>query len=217
MGSVKVLQFQCVQENQEKSGYIHNLLIRLFQLPIATYPVRIFINISYSFVACPRDECDEDFELRVSYNGPDLSSFTKDDIMPDHCIRNSDMNMNGTKHFHIDPDQSVDGFFLALRSRFKGGCVNVTRVLVYQHECPGHDRQAIGLVRRPATQAPIAGTVPVTPENSNHTAASVPNLLRCTSDGVWLNDQTHCACNKGYKLTVEGENCEGKHIKCICH
>ena len=182
-----------------------------------TYPVRIFINISYSFLACPRDDCEEDFELRVSYNGPDLSSF-KDDIMPDHRIRNSDMNMNGTKHFHIDPDQSVDGFFLALKSRMKGVCVNVSRVLVYRHECPGHDQLAVGLVRRPATQAPVTGNEPVTPqcaENSNHTAASMPNLLVCTSDGVWINDQTQCACNKGYKPTEDGENCEGKHIKCI--
>ena len=50
-------------------------------------------------------------------------------------------------------------------------CQCVQSAIVYRHECPGHEKLSIGLSRRPATQAPVSGTVPAMPycvENSNH-------------------------------------------------
>lgn len=177
------------------------------------YPVRIFINISYTFLPCPRRHCDSDFELEISHTDSEQDSFSKHGIEPDHRLR--DTTSNGTKQFFIDFDERMDGFFLALKSKMKGVCVNVSRVFVYRHECPGHDRHNIGLVRRPSTQAPIEGNVSVKSqcaENSNFTDMSMPDLLVCTSNGKWLNDQTQCVCNEGYEQIDNNFNCESKHI-----
>ena len=79
--------------------------------------------------------------------------------MPDNHIVSE--TSSGTKQFFFDSNTSVAGLFLALTS--VGACVTVSRVLVYHYECPGHDRLSTGLERRPATQAPVNGSVSVTP------------------------------------------------------
>ena len=89
-------------------------------------------------------------------------------------------------------------------------CINVSRVLVYRHECPGHEKLSTGLERRPATQAPVSGRVSAIPgcaENSNHSKDSRPERLVCTAEGNWLNDNTHCVCDIGYSR--DGDKCEG--------
>ena len=79
--------------------------------------------------------------------------------------------------------------------------MTVSRVLVYRYECPGHDRLSVGLVRLPPTQAPVSGSVSVTPycaENSHFPSFSNPTTLRCSSEGFWFNGQTVCECDTGF-------------------
>ena len=157
------------------------------------YPVRVFVNITYSFMGrCPGEgqDCDNSFELLLG---------TNDGIMPDHRIHDS--TPSGTQHFYFDSSPNNDRFVLRLRSRGGGVCVTVSRVLVYRYECPGHDRQPTGLTHRPATQAVFDRNVSVTPhcaENSHHSEFSRPDLLICTPEGSWINDLTHCVCDQGY-------------------
>ena len=144
--------------------------------------------------------------------------------MPDNHIVSE--TSSGTKQFFFDSNTSVAGLFLALTS--VGACVTVSRVLVYHYECPGHDRLSTGLERRPATQAPVNGSVSVTPycaENSHFTDISAPHHLVCTSKGTWENDLTHCECNTGYSKDEDGPKCEGIIIQngttvcvmfCVC-
>ena len=177
-----------------------------------TYPVRIFVNITYSFMDCPRPKCDDNFELLLAnypYHGTSYS-YGEDGIMPDNSIQNTSGVSSGTKQFFFDSETSVARIFLALRSY--DACVTVSRVLVYRYECPGHDRLSTGLERRPATQAPVNGSVPVTPhcaENSHFTDISAPHHLVCTSKGTWENELTHCECNTGYSKDEDRLMCEG--------
>ena len=82
--------------------------------------------------------------------------------MPDNSIQQNTSGVSsGTKQFFFDSETSFAGIFLVIQS-FEA-CVTVSRVLVYHYECPGHDRLSTGLERRPATQAPVNGSVSVTP------------------------------------------------------
>ena len=170
------------------------------------YPVRVFVNITYSFMTCPEGrDCDHDFELLISRN---YEQYTGDGIMPDRHIR--DTTASGTQHFYFDVGVDEGGFNLALKSRRKGVCVTVSRVLVYRHECLGLKQQTAGLTRRPATQAPVNDTVSVIPycaEHSHHAEFSMPQTLRCTAEGVWENDLTVCECDWGYYR--DGVVCKG--------
>ena len=170
------------------------------------YPVRVFVNITYSFMTCPEGrDCDHDFELLIARN---FGQYTGDSIMPDRHIR--DTTASGTQHFYFDVGVDEDVFHLALRSRRNGVCVTVSRVLVYRHECPGHEQQTAGLTRRPATQAPVNDTVSAIPycvENSHHSEFSMPQTLRCTAEGVWEKDLTICECDWGYYR--DGVVCKG--------
>ena len=136
------------------------------------YTVRVFVNITYSFMTCPEGrDCDHDFELLIARN---IGQYTGDSIMPDRHIR--DTTASGTQHFYFDVGVDEGGFDLALRSRPKGVCVTVSRVLVYRHECLG---QPTGLTRRPATQAPVNDNVSAIPycvENSHPTDLATDSL-----------------------------------------
>ena len=177
------------------------------------YPVRVFVNITYSFMGhSPEEEqnCDDNFELLLGTLENDEISYSSNVIEPDHRILNN--TLSGTQHFYFDSSPNNDRFVLRLRSRGGGVCVTVSRVLVYRHECPGHEHLSTGLARRPATQAAIDGDVSVTPhcaENSNHSDISIPDILICTPEGLWLNDQTHCVCDQGYDNQEDSNKCEG--------
>ena len=161
------------------------------------YPVRIFVNISYSYMDCPtRTPCNYDLQLEMNSGGSPLSA---DGIMPDSRIRDGD-GSEMQFYFDLDPHEN-DLFHLVLVSRPMTYCVTVSRVLVYRYECPGHERQSAGIARHPATQAPVNETVSVTSqcaENAHHTELSQPNSLFCSSEGKWNNDQTVCECDWGY-------------------
>ena len=168
------------------------------------YTVRVFVNITYSFMTCPEGrDCDHDFELLIARN---FSQYTGDSNMPDRHIR--DTTANGTQHFYFNVGVDEDVFDLALKSRRKGVCVNVSRVLVYRHECPGHEQQRTGLTRNPATQAPVNDNVSAIPycvENSHPTY--MPQQLICTAEGEWMNGNLHCECDLGYYK--DGYVCKG--------
>ena len=171
------------------------------------YPVRVFVNITYSSLACPRMMCDPDFELHIAHSN--MNDYSKDGIMPTHRIAYSpDTAASVKEHFYFDLSEAADGFYLGLKSRPKGVCVNVSRVLVYHYECP---QLSVGLTRLPATQAPVSGAVFAIPgcaENSNHSNISKPEGLLCTFKGNWLNyDQIHCVCDIGYSR--DRDKCEG--------
>ena len=147
------------------------------------YPVRVFVNITYSFMTCPEGrDCDHDFELLISRN---FGRYTGDSIMPDRHIQ--DTTASGTQHFYFDVGVDEGGFNLALKSRRKGVCVTVSRVLVYRHECLGRKQQTAGLTRRPATQAPVNNTVSSIPycvENSHPTDLATDSFTSVTQTPV---------------------------------
>ena len=178
-----------------------------------TYPVRVFVDITYSFMPCPEGrDCDDDFELRryvTNSQQPEFNaqSFTANGIMPDNRIR--DRTASGTQQFSFDLSEDEDGFYLGLKSRHNGVCVTVSRILVFLIECP---TAAVGLARYTATQAPVTGTVSSVSkcaENAHHTETSRLDTLECTPGGVWQNDQTSCECDLGYFRY--NAVCEGKY------
>ena len=163
------------------------------------YPVRVFVTlyVSYLFLNCSEErECDDDLELQVTkYTDNTVTFFIQSEVLPDKRTLIQDTIQY---HFHFDLTEGMDVFALLLISREVGTCINVSRALVYRHECP---QTSMGLSRRPATQAPVNGTVSVMPycaENSHHSEMSRPELLVCNAEGNWLNDQTHCICDLGY-------------------
>ena len=101
-----------------------------------------------------------------------------------------------------------------------GVCLTISRVLVYRHECPDHERLSTGLDCRPATQSAIDKNVPVTAqcaENSHHSEWNRPDHLMCTPRGDWLNDQTHCVCDLGYSNDDEPDKCESNESECFSY
>ena len=172
------------------------------------YPVRVFVNITYSSVVCPPSSCEGDIELRIAHST--MSDFSRDGLMPNNRIILQNTTASTTQQFYFDISEVENGFFLVLISHSKGVCVTVSRVLVYRYECPGQEQLSTGLTRRPATQAPVSGRVLVMPycaENSRHSDTSRPEYLVCNSEGHWFNDQTHCVCDIGYSR--DGDKCEG--------
>ena len=167
------------------------------------YPVRIHIDITYSFTECPKPGCD--VELHVE-NHPEGFSFG--DGVIKH-IESTNETFNGTKKFNFDSSSLSTGFNLTLIS--PEGCVTVSRVLVYRYECPGHDRQpTVHLGRRPATQAPVTGFERVTSycaENSNFTGQKSLIHLKCSSFGHWSGAALFCMCDVGF--SKNGNICEG--------
>ena len=178
-----------------------------------TYPVRVFVDITYSFVPCPEErDCDHDFELHryvTNFEQPEFNPqlFTDRGIMPDSRIQ--DRTTSGKQQFYFDLSEDEDGFYLGLKSRRKGVCVTVSRILVFLFECP--TTTVAGLARYTATQAPINGTVSSMSEcaeNAHHTETSKLDTLECTTAGKWQNDQAVCECDLGYLR--DGSVCEGK-------
>ena len=183
-----------------------------------TYPVRVFVNITYSFMPCPEGRvCDHDFELHryvTNSQQPEFNpqSFTDHGIMPNHRIQDS--TANGTQQF-FDLSEDEDGFYLGLKNRLNGVCVTVSRILVFLHECP---TTVVGLARYTATQTPVRGTassISECAENAHHIEFSRPDELECTSVGVWQNDQAKCDCNLGYYR--DSTVCKGKFTDSITY
>ena len=175
------------------------------------YPVRVFVTlyVSYPFLNCSEErECDDDLELQsVLYTDSGQTFFIQSRVFPDSRTFIQDTIQY---HFHLDLTERMDIFGLSLISREGDTCVNVSRVLVYRHECPGHERQSTGLTRRPATQAPVNGTVSALPfcvENSHPSEMSELEPLMCTAEGEWMNDGPQCVCDVGYYN--DGPTCKG--------
>jgi hypothetical protein len=149
-----------------------------------TYPVRIFINITYSFMECQMANCVGDLELQTA--SEHYNVYDGDSIMPDNHVQNTKGASSGTKQFFFDSEPWIYQFSLALISR--NSCVNVSRVLVYRYECPGHDRlPTTDLLHRRATPAPVSGSVVARSNNAEFCDVTIPyKTLMCTSQGVWL-------------------------------
>ena len=169
-----------------------------------TYPVRIFVNITFS-TNCSTSECATQLSVK------DTSSSTS--IFPDTDLLIEDPGSDH-KQFYFDVNQNeFDSFRLTLQSPDSDGCTTVSRVLVYRHECPGPERLDTGLSVLPSTQAPVNGSVPATPfcvENASSTVSSRLDTLKCNSEGVWINDQTNCQCNAGFFRV--GNACKGQSL-----
>ena len=178
-------------------------------LPTAdTYPVRIFVNITFS-TNCSTSECAST-QLSVRNTSSSTSTTV---ILPDTDLLIEDPGSDH-KQFYFDVNQNeFDSFRLTLQSPDSDGCTTVSRVLVYRHECPGPERLDTGLSVLPSTQAPVNGSVPATPfcvENASPAVGSRLNELKCNSEGVWINDQTNCQCNVGF-FRVENV-CKGQSL-----
>ena len=182
----------------------------------AEYPVRVFVklNVTYPSLNCSEEsECDGDLKLRITMLIDSSTFITQSDVFKDNRTLIKDTIQY---QFHFDLREGMDVFRLILISRDGDACVSVSRVLVYRHECPGQEKQSTGLTRRPATQAPVSGTVSAMPycvENSHHSEVSKPELLVCTSEGEWMNDRTDCVCDRGYY--EDGPICKGTIMQLI--
>ena len=79
--------------------YIYSKKISISVPAPDNYPVRVFVNITYSFMTCPEGrDCDHNFELLIARNFSQLL-YTEDSIMPDCHIR--DTTASGTQHFYV--------------------------------------------------------------------------------------------------------------------
>ena len=146
---------------------------------------------------CP-SRCSNYIYLRVIYSDRNFS---------DTYIKNTSEASSDTKHIFFDLPTFVTGFDLELLTA-EATCINVSRVLVYRYECPAQIRP----LYRPATQAPVNGSVLVTPNFTNicFSGFAVVSTLTCTSEGKWLE------CDPGdnefeYELMCKGktlESCE---------
>ena len=160
------------------------------------YPVRVFVNITYSMTCSNVTDCESDIELQV--RKPSTNQILMSYTMPDnhHLL---DTTASGTQQFYFDSNEKVNMFVLTLMiSRSNNTCVNVSRVLVYRHECP---QQSIGLTHLPAIQAPISSETvlffPPCAENS-HFSLQGRSVPQCTSEGKWSNNYEYCYCNMKY-------------------
>ena len=171
-----------------------------------TYPVRVFVNITY-FINCSTTEsaCGTNFLLQVK----DDSNNT---LLEDNLDQS---NRSRVQQFHFDliPNKTENFRLLLVSPPNSSGCIRVSRVLVYRNECPGHERRPLPqpLVRRPSVQAPVNGSVSVTSsycaENSHPGKNSNPQDLTCTAEGTWFNDGVDCECDEGFYM--DGTVCRG--------
>jgi hypothetical protein len=173
------------------------------------YSVRIYLNITYSFLDCEKCD-DEGLQLKIAhYTNGTRYSYSEEGIMPDNYINYARQPPpSHTKRFFFDSEPPSDSFFLALKDGPGTFCVEVSRVLVYRYECPG--RQT-GLAYLPASQAPVNEPVQVTPycaENSDFSETSNPDILSCTSEGTWDDVVLQCMCDPGYTEDESGTKCK---------
>ena len=94
------------------------------------YPVRIFVNITYSFMSSypGRIGCDDDFELQVGNMKDGEMSYSDNGIMPDHRIQ--DTTLSGTQHFYFDSSQGEDNFVLRLKDPPRGVLIFIVLILL---------------------------------------------------------------------------------------
>ena len=179
-----------------------------------TDPVRIYVNVTYSFTECRgmmQKHCDVELFLANQSNGVS-SSYSRGGIMPDNLIASS--VSSGTKQFFFDSHTSVTGFLLALRS--VEACVTVSRVLVYHYECPGSDTlPPTSLLCRPTTPAPVSSgqirlVKPYCADNAHLRNETL--TIVCSSNGRWYDGKARCECDSGYREDEEGTTCKGRHI-----
>ena len=187
-----------------------------------TYTVRVYVNITYTFLSCRvRANCREEFLLQnyitnseqQSLTCSQNSQFSGSAIMPSNIIRKSSNSETSTaRYFNMTADQ--DGFYFAVQDigsdDLRGTCAAISKLIIYRHECRA---QAVGLVRYPATQAPASGTVSVTTQCVPNAQKSSSSLdVMCSSDGYWGSERPTCQCNVGYQTATNGDGnqvCEG--------
>ena len=198
-----------------------------------TYTIRVFVNVTYTFMTCLESNmCNRQFKiLKYITNSPqrrsacsDTGLYSGSGIMPNNTILRG-IDMVATDQRYFDMSTSQDEFYLALHDfsrntsqyHLRGTCVNIYRLIVYRHECPA---QAVGLVRYPATQAPVSGTVSVQTQCVDNAHGSSSSLsVRCDSDGHWSSGSPECECDLGYREVTQNSSqvCEGKWCDLLCY
>ena len=218
--------------NVADSGSQKNLLFTQYiskappQTATDTYTVRVYVNITYTFLSCRvRAHCREEFLLQnyitnseqQSLTCSQTSQFSGSAIMPSNVIKKSSNSEPSTARY-FDMNANEDGFYFALQdignNDLRGTCVTVSRLIIYHHECRA---QAVGLVRYPTTQAPASGTVSVTTQCAPNAQKSSSSLtVSCGSDGCWGSERPTCQCNVGYQMATNADGnqvCNGMYVK----
>ena len=210
------------QDNWLFTQYISKALP---QTAADNYTVRVYVNITYTFLSCRvRANCKEEFLLQnyitnseQSLTCSQNSQFSGSAIMPNNIIRKSSNSETSTaRYFDMTADQ--DGFYFAFQdvgsNNLRGTCVAVSKLIIYRHECRA---QAVGLVRYPVTQAPASGTIFVTTQcvpNAKRNSSSL--TVSCGSDGCWGSERPTCQCNVGYQMATNTDGnqvCNGTYVK----
>ena len=195
-----------------------------------SYTVRVFVNVTYEFQSCrERNRCNSQLRvLKYITNSQqrrdtcsDTSLYSGSGIMPSNTIGSESTDGVVSDLLYFDMTTSQDGLYLTLHDssagNLRGTCVGVNRLTVYRHECPA---QAVGLVRYPATQAPVSGTVSVQTKCVSNAHRSSSSLsVRCDSDGYWSSGSPECECDLGYReVTQDGKQvCESKWCDLLCY
>ena len=183
-----------------------------------TYTVRVYVNITYTFLSCRvRAKCREEFLLQNYITNSEQQSLTCNQTsqfsgsanMPSNIIRKlSNGETSTARYFDMTADQ--DGFYFAFQDigsgNLRGTCVAVSKLIIYRHECPA---QAVGLVRYPTAQAPASGTVSVTTQcvpNAQKNGSSLD--VMCSAEGYWGSERPGCVCSPGYQLGTDNNGNE---------
>ena len=158
---------------------------------------------------CPWPRCHRgDCPSRCAY----LRARFYDWNINDTYIKNTSEASSGIKHFFFDLPTFVTRFYLDLAAG-QSTCIRISRVLVYRYECPSKQNRPL---HRPATQAPISGSVLVRRNCANTCFAGtvVTSALTCTSEGKWLKcDQEDNDFE--YELMCKGKNFESVSVRCV--
>ena len=78
-----------------------------------TYPVRIFVDVTYLY-NCFTPHCLGNIELLVAHEGS--NKYTRDGIIPNNVITFSTRIPNGTRQFSFLSNPTSSGFSLALQA-----------------------------------------------------------------------------------------------------
>ena len=88
-------------------------------------------------------------------------------------------------------------------------------------DCGVCGARSVGLVRYPATLAPVSRSVTVTTQcaDNSHIRTGSSLNVTCTSNGSWSGTTPQCECDEGHsEVNINGTlACKGEQQTLLCH
>ena len=221
----------CGYRSGDQNNWLFTQHISKAAPAVDSYNVRVFVNMTARFLGCFISlGCTPQLEILTFISNSqqektiytNTTQYSGDDFTPSNILRDDNIGGVSSVHqqYHFDLNTNQDGFYFAIHDHsgtdgstaVSGTCVHVERLIIYRHECPA---KAVGLVRYPATQAPISGSVSVTTECASNSHTSGRLAATCDSEGYWTDHSTLCECDLGYSEMIEtqtSQNCTGELV-----